>query len=205
MKPWIASSIPLAGSGITVSKVSKSFDATTVLEDFSLTLRKTGVTALMGASGSGKTTICSLLLGIQKPDGGEIVNPARHISCAFQEPRLLPWLTAEENVAFVLSGRSRTEKQQHAREMLAALGLSEALNKRPAELSGGMQQRVSLARAFLAPHDFLVLDEPFRGLDEDNKATVLRMIEEIAAICPVLLVTHDKSDAEALGAEIITL
>jgi len=197
--------LPFQGDGIVLSGVSKSFDGSPVLSDFSLTVAPRGVTALMGTSGSGKTTVCSLLLGLTRPDAGEIVNPARQVSAAFQDPRLIPWLTAEDNVAFVLHGVPKEEKRARAREMLTLLGLTDAYGKYPAELSGGMQQRVSLARAFLAPHDFLILDEPFRGLDDENRATVLGMIAELAQDSPVLLVTHDRSDVEALGAKAIRL
>ena len=192
-------------NGIVLSEVSKTFADTAVLDHFSLTVAPTGVTVLMGASGSGKTTICSLLLGLTEPDAGEIVNPYKQISCAFQDPRLLPWLSAEENVMLVLSGLPKAEKRKCAREMLTSLGLSDALKKRPSQLSGGMQQRVSLARAFVSPHDFLILDEPFRGLDEDNKAVVTEMIRTLAESCPILLITHDKSDADALSAVVVTL
>lgn len=192
-------------TGIVFTKVSKSFDGVPVLKDLSLTVKPLGVTALMGQSGSGKTTICSLLLSIEKPDAGRIDNPYKRISCAFQDPRLIPWLTAEENVSFVLTGLSQTEKRDKAREILTSLGLGNAFGKLPRELSGGMQQRVSLARAFIAPHELLILDEPFRGLDEGNKARVIGLIRKEAERCPVLLVTHDVSDIEALNAETVSL
>ena len=192
-------------TGIVFTKVSKSFDGIPVLKDLSLTVKPLGVTALMGQSGSGKTTICSLLLGIEKPDAGRIDNPYKRISCAFQDPRLIPWLTAEENVSFVLTGLSQKEKRDKAREILMSLGLGNAFGKLPRELSGGMQQRVSLARAFIAPHELLILDEPFRGLDEGNKGRVIGLIRKEAERCPVLLVTHDVSDIEALNAETVSL
>lgn len=191
--------------GIVISNLSKSFDGVPVLRDLSLTVERTGVTALMGASGCGKTTLCSLLLGLEKPDAGEIRNPYTAVSCAFQDPRLLPWLSAEENVMLVLKGLPKAEKRRIARSMLSPLGLADALKKRPSELSGGMQQRVSLARAFVAPHELLILDEPFRGLDEKNKCEVLKMIVSLSETRPVLLVTHDRSDADALGARVVTL
>lgn len=194
-----------APRAIVLSGVSKAFDGVSVLKDLSITIPSPGVTALMGRSGSGKTTLCSLLLGLQKPDAGRIDNPFCEISCAFQDPRLVPWLTATENVSLVLSGISDTEKKRLSIEMLTSLGLGDALDKLPSELSGGMQQRVSLARAFVAPHDFLILDEPFRGLDDKNKVVVIDLIREEAEKHPVLLVTHDKSDVEALGAVTVTL
>ena len=104
------------------------------------------------------------------------------------------------------SGLSTTYNSARiAAEMLTALGLGDALSKRPAELSGGMQQRVSLARALVMPHRLLLLDEPFRGLDSDNRRTVTEMIRTLSRTRPVLLVTHDPSDAEALDATVVTL
>lgn len=192
-------------NGIRLSHVKKSFCNCTVFRDLSLTIAGRGVTALMGESGCGKTTLCSLLLGLIEPDGGTIDNPYRQISCAFQDPRLLPHLTAEENVVFVLSGQPRKSKLQTARAILSDLGLAEALQKYPSELSGGMRQRVSLARAFAAPHDFLILDEPFRGLDSGNRQTVFQKIRLFAETRPILLVTHDEDEAVLLDAKIVRL
>lgn len=189
---------------VVLRSVTKAFDGVTVLDGLSLTVKGDGVTALMGASGRGKTTVTSLILGLVKQDAGEIENPHREISCAFQDPRLLPWLSAVDNVSLVLRG-SHKEKRRVAEEILTRLGLGDALGKRPDELSGGMQQRVSLARAFASPHTLLILDEPFRGLDAENKRVVLDMIREEAERVPVILVTHDATDAEALGAVLVHL
>ena len=194
-----------ANASITFSNVTKHFGDLTVLDGLSLTLKETGVTAIMGPSGCGKTTLLSLIIGTDTPSSGEILNPHTEISVAFQDPRLLPWLTALENVKLVLSDLPQKEKNRVAADMLSALGLGDALKKRPAELSGGMQQRVSLARAFVAPHTLLVLDEPFRGLDDANKQTVTEMIRAFAKKRPVILVTHDPGDAVALDAAVITL
>ena len=190
---------------VVLSGITKRFGDTTVFVDFSLTVKGRGVTALMGASGRGKTTLASIILGLEGIDGGEIVNPHTEISVAFQDPRLLPWMTAEDNVAFVLTGIPRKEKRRLAREILTRLGLGDALRKYPAELSGGMRRRVSLARAFLAPHTLLILDEPFAGLDPDNRETVLEMIRAEAEHAPVILITHAPEDAEALNATVVRL
>jgi len=189
-----------SSDGIIFSHICKTFGKEAVFSDFSMKIAPRGVTAIMGPSGSGKTTLTRMLLGLCKPDSGEIQNPYTAISSVFQDPRLIPWMTAIENVAFALSAVSHPEKLRIAKEKLTALGLSEALNKFPAELSGGMQQRVSLARAFAAPHDLLILDEPFRGLDEENKHTVLSLIRAEAETVPVILITHDPDDIDALNA-----
>lgn len=186
--------------GIRISHISKKFEDETVFSDFSLEIPPRGVTAITGASGSGKTTLTRMLLGLCKPDGGEILNPYTRISCAFQDPRLLPFMTALDNVALVLTGIPQKDRRRIARERLTEFGLADALQKYPEELSGGMQQRASLARAFAPPYDLLILDEPFRGLDEANKSIVISRILEAATTSPVILITHDPSDIEALHA-----
>lgn len=191
--------------GIVLENVVKAYDGAPVLNGVSLSIPPIGVTILMGPSGCGKTTLCSLLLGIEKPDSGVIRNPYRKISCAFQDPRLFPWMTAVENAMLPLSGMPKNKKREKAEAMLLHLGLENAQNKHPAELSGGMQQRVSLARAFLSPHDLLILDEPFRGLDEGNKAIIIDLIRRESAHSPILLVTHDLSDVDSVSGNRILL
>lgn len=190
---------------IVFSKITKRFGEHVVFDGLDLRISATGITALMGPSGCGKTTLLSLLLGLEAPDAGTVSNPHTAISCAFQDPRLVPWLNATENVALVLTGQSNQEKNGVAVKMLSRLGLADAVKKLPAELSGGMQQRVSLARAFVAPHTLLLLDEPFRGLDEENKRTVCELIRTLGEDRSVLLVTHDEGDVAALGATLIRL
>ena len=196
---------PSLSNGIVLKDVRKSYNGTTVLKELSLSIPPVGVTALLGPSGCGKTTLCHILLGLIKPDSGEIQNPYRKISVAFQDPRLFPWLTAEENAMIALSKIPKAEARDKVADLFSYFGLSDARKKHPEELSGGMQQRVSLIRAFLAPHELLILDEPFRGLDEENKALVIDLIRREAAHSPVLLVTHDHSDVDTLGSYRIVL
>ena len=191
--------------GIRISHISKKFEDEAVFSDFSLEIPSRGITAITGASGSGKTTLTRMLLGLCSPDSGEILNPYTRISCAFQDPRLLPFMTALDNVALVLTGIPKKDRHRIARERLTDFGLADALQKYPEELSGGMQQRVSLARAFAPPYDLLILDEPFRGLDEANKSVVMSHILEAASALPVILITHDPSDIQALQATRIEL
>ena len=191
--------------GIRISHISKKFEDEAVFSDFSLEIPSRGITAITGASGSGKTTLTRMLLGLCSPDSGEILNPYTRISCAFQDPRLLPFMTALDNVALVLTGIPKKDRHRIARERLTDFGLADALQKYPEELSGGMQQRVSLARAFLCVGELLILDEPFRGLDEDNKNNVIALIRRESLSRHVLLVTHDEKAAKDLGATIIRL
>lgn len=196
---------PQKCEGLTFKNVTKKFGNTVVFDNVSLHIKGTGVTVLMGESGRGKTTLLSLILGLIKPDSGSITHAYQRIACAFQEPRLLPDRTAIENVTYVLHGKNRQDKQQLAKSMLQKLGIADACDKYPAELSGGMQQRVSLARALLYGGDLLILDEPFRGLDKANKEIVLDLIRESSQKCPVLLVSHDDADAKLLEADLILL
>ena len=175
------------------------FGAQAVLRDVSFSLPPGGRLAVMGPSGCGKTTLLRAAAGLLRADGGEIVPPAGGAAMVFQEPRLLPWLTAEENVNLVLSDRSATLPQ--ARAWLEKLGLADAAGKYPAELSGGMQRRVALARALALGRELLILDEPFSALDEEQREGAQRLVAEQG--CAILLATHDEREAEALGCRIL--
>lgn len=177
------------------SHVSFAFGAQEVLSDVSFTLPEGGTLAVTGPSGCGKTTLLRLAAGLLEPGSGQIRRPAGGAAVVFQEPRLLPWLTAEENVNLVLSDRRETLPQ--AREWLAALGLGGDAEKYPRELSGGMQRRVAIARALAMRRPLLILDEPFSGLDDELKAKIVRLIA--AQGSAVLLATHDGGDLAAFG------
>ena len=156
-----------------------------------------GHIALMGPSGCGKTTLLRVLAGLQAPDAGTVrVEPGR-MACVFQEPRLLPWRTAAENVNAVLSDRAQTMPQALA--WLERLELGDACDQYPAALSGGMQQRVAIARALAYDAPVLLLDEPFRGLDAALRARVTALIADAAKDKTLVLATHDAADAAALG------
>ena len=178
---------------IALSDVTVTFAPNkTVLEHLSLDIPKEKTTAIMGASGCGKTTLLRLLAGIISPNSGNVTRETDRLSFVFQDPALLPWLTAEENVNLVLSDSKRTLPT--AREWLARVGLAEDADRYPAELSGGMKQRVALARALATDADVLLLDEPFRGLDA---ALHIQMRELICAVRngkTTVIVTHDESD-----------
>ena len=182
--------------------VSKTFGGTDVLRNVSLTLEP-GVTCLMAPSGAGKTTLLRLLLGLEKADGGQITGLAgRRISAVFQEDRLLPGLDAEGNLRFALGAAYDGGK---AAELLGALGLGDAGGKTVRDYSGGMRRRLALARALLFPCDILLLDEPFAGLDPENRARAAERVRRSGAGRIVFVVTHEASDAEALGADILRL
>ena len=151
----------------------------------------------MGPSGCGKTTLLRVLAGLQAPDAGTVrVEPGR-MACVFQEPRLLPWRTAAENVNAVLSDRAQTMPQ--ALIWLERLELADARDQYPAALSGGMQQRVAIARALAYDAPVLLLDEPFRALDAALRARVIACIAAETQGRTLVLATHDPADADALG------
>ena len=186
---------------LKLTNITHRFDGRAVLEGVSLTLNSKQRVALMGPSGIGKTTLLRIALGLLKPTEGTVENRFQKPTAVFQEPRLLPWRTAVENVNLVLEDSSVTLPK--ARQALNALGLADALDKYPRELSGGMQQRVAIARALAAEGDLLVLDEPFKALDPALKESVLALVNQTSAA--LLLVTHEETEAQALGCEILRI
>ena len=185
---------------IELKDVSAAFQGHSVLEHCSLLVPDGGHTAVMGPSGSGKTTLLRLIAGQLAPDQGSVTVSHGRISYMYQEPRLLPWLTAEENVNLVLSDKPET--MGTARQWLAAVGLADAMKKHPAELSGGMRQRVSLARALAYDGDLFLLDEPLSSLDEARAAELLDLLKQYTQGKSMIFVTHSPEQAKVLGGEI---
>ena len=182
---------------IEAHDLTVTYDGREVLQHVTLTAPDGAHIALMGPSGCGKTTLLRVLAGLRAPDGGSVrVEPGR-IACVFQEPRLLPWRTAAENVNAVLSDRAQTMPQ--ARAWLERLELGTAAEQYPAALSGGMQQRVAIARALAYDAPVLLLDEPFRALDTALRARVIACIAAETQGRTLVLATHDPADADALG------
>ena len=186
---------------LELAHITHRYDDHTVLQNVNMTLRPGQRIALMGPSGCGKTTLLRIAMGLLVPTEGTVKNTFRKTAAVFQEPRLLPWCTALENVNLVLSDGAATLGK--ARTALAALDLAEAEDKYPKELSGGMQQRVALARAMAAEGDLLILDEPFKAMDDSLRFQVIAQTAKTNAA--ILLVTHDEAEAKALHCEIIQL
>lgn len=181
---------------IKLENIALRYGDKTVLDRFSLTLPEAGITCLLGPSGCGKTTLARVLAGLQRPDSGEVsgILPGE-TAFLFQEDRLLPWCTALENVQAVLPKARRSQ----ARDWLEAVELEESLNALPASLSGGMQRRVALARALAYGGRLLILDEPFKGLDQALARRLYPLVQKAAEVRPVLVITHDPEEAQALG------
>ena len=161
------------------------------------------IICLMGPSGCGKTTLLHILAGILKPASGTVEDFPAKVSVMFQEDRLLTWLNAYENVALVMDGKLAHWKGQED----TAAGLLRRLDIDPAmdigSMSGGMKRRVSLARALAFASDALLLDEPFKGMDEDLMQRAADLIREQEKI--TIVSTHSEAEAKALGAEILRL
>lgn len=179
---------------INLNNVTVRYGSTVVLKDFNLSVAKGEHIAIMGESGSGKTTLLKLISGQQSPTDGTIQINAKRISYMFQEPRLLSWLTTAENVNLVLGDHK--ESLPEAMKWLKRVGLENAPDKYPHELSGGMRQRAALARALAFNGDLLLLDEPLASLDEASANQMLELIQQYAVDKTVVLVTHNTEHAK---------
>ena len=178
---------------IELQNISKSFVGVSVLDNINAEIPDSGISAICGASGSGKTTLMRIILGLEQPDSGNISGlEGKKTAVVFQNDRLLPWLSAFDNVAAVCS-------KERAKEMLEKVELSDALSKKPAELSGGMCRRVALARAIAFARsglgrDAAILDEPLKGLDNAMKKRIVPRFSD--AFATRVIITHDENEAE---------
>ena len=194
-------------AGVTLSGVAKSFGAVRALDGVDLQVRPRETLAIVGPSGCGKSTLLDLVCGLQEPDEGTV--DAAPAALMPQRDGLLPWLSALDNagIALRVAGRSKAEARAAAHEHFATFGLEGFERTRPAELSGGMRQRVAFLRTLLAGRPVLCLDEPFGALDALTRAQLQRWLAGALVREPrtVLLVTHDVEEAVLLADRIVLL
>ena len=188
----------------------------TVLENISFRMQSGDFTALVGSSGSGKTTILRLIAGLEQPSSGRILvdgepvrGPGPDRGMVFQKYSLYPWLNAADNVAFGMrmQGRTATEIRERTAYFLEVVGLQDAAAKLPRELSGGMQQRVAIARALATDPSVLLLDEPFGALDLQIRESMQDFLLNLwhRTGLTVLLITHDVEEALVLAQRVHVL
>jgi nitrate/nitrite transport system ATP-binding protein len=207
---------------LEIKSVSKGYGSgetsVEVLSDVNLSIREGEFVAIVGFSGSGKTTLIATIAGLIQPDSGEVLFKGKRVTepgpdrgVVFQNYSLLPWLSVESNVALAVDSVfpqwSKEQRHAHVRKYIEMVGLSHASERRPAELSGGMRQRVAVARALAMDPEILLLDEPLSALDALTRA---RLQDEIEAIWErqrktVVLVTNDVDEALLLADRIIAL
>lgn len=189
---------------LSIEGLSHSFGPQGVLDDVTFSLPVGRVGCLIGPSGCGKSTLLSMIGGLSEPAHGTIAHTFHHPVFVFQDPCLLPWRDARDNVAFGLKaqGVGRSERRCRAARLMEVVGLApDDAGKYPHELSGGMRQRVALARALAIEPDLLLLDEPFSALDlglrRQMQALVRRLIDQ--RNLTAVLVTHDLAEAVRLA------
>lgn len=189
-------------------------DTKDILQDISFTAKRGELICILGRSGCGKSTLLKLLAGFLIPSSGSIklsgqrvTRPGPDRCIVFQEDALFPWLTVRENIAFGLNERKlkRVDKQQEVDRFLALVGLTDFANYLPVEISGGMKQRVSLARVLILQPDILLMDEPFAALDaqtrEEMQNLLLMLWKKLSHT--ILFVTHDVNEAVLLADRIL--
>ncbi|NSL55064.1 ABC transporter ATP-binding protein [Uliginosibacterium aquaticum] len=199
---------------IDIQRLVKKFDDFTALGPLGFTFDQERILTVIGPSGCGKSTLLRLLSGLEAPtqgrirlDGETISGPNPLISVAFQEPRLMPWLTVAQNVELAVWDRPDAERKEAVQAALVKVSLTQFADALPKQLSGGMAQRVGLARALVGSPRLLLLDEPFSALDP---LTRVRMQDHLLEIVGddgpnVLLITHDIDEAIVLSDRIIVL
>ncbi len=203
---------------LSVEGIARRYGSRTVFRDVWFGVDRGEFVALIGHSGCGKTTILNILAGLEAPDAGTIVmdgkalaGPALDRAVIFQSHALLPWLTALGNVAFAVRSRHRkwprAKVEDHAARVLELVGLGEAAGRKPAELSGGMKQRVGIARALAIEPQLLLMDEPFSALDALTRGTlqdeVLRLVSDAGQTA--FMITHDVDEAILLADRILLM
>jgi len=203
---------------LEIQGLAKRYGAASVFENVNLAIDKGEFVCIVGHSGCGKTTILNILAGLDHAsegvvvmDGREVAGPSLDRGVVFQGHALMPWLSAMSNIAFAVKSRwpdwNRIQVQTHCQKFIDMVGLTGAEHKKPAELSGGMKQRVGIARAFAIQPKMLLLDEPFGALDALTRGTIQ---DELLSICAatrqtVFMITHDVDEAILLADKVLLM
>ena len=206
---------------IRLTDLGKTYGPKTALAPVSVTFAEHSFTCIVGKSGCGKTTLLRLLSGLEEKTAGSVEGLPRRIAPVFQEPRLMPWLTVAQNIAFAArhdpslwdgdvpdgSSAKSVEAQPKVRTLLRKLGLEHDGCLYPAQLSGGMAQRVSLGRTLFYDPDLILMDEPFSALDYFTRRNLQHMLLQLfdTEKKTILFVTHDVEEALVLGDRILVL
>ncbi len=203
---------------LSVEGIARRYPVATIFEDLWFGVDRGEFVCLVGHSGCGKTTVLNILAGLETPSAGtvimggeEIAGPSLDRAVIFQGHALMPWMTAEQNVAFALSCRNpawpRARLREAARDALARVGLEVAAEKKPAQLSGGMKQRVGIARALAIAPRMLLMDEPFSALDALTRGALQDEVARLVAEADqtAFMITHDVDEAILLADRILLM
>lgn len=183
---------------IQINNLTKKYGNKIIFDNFTKKLDFENILIIKGDSGIGKTTLMRLVAGLEKADSGEIIMDINKISFMFQEDRLIPFVSVLKNLTAVC-------KEETAKRYLKLMGLEQEKDSSPLSLSGGMSRRVSLARALCFDSELVILDEPFKGLDDSLKQEICKVIKEESKKRGFIIISHDAEDATLLDAKIIEL
>jgi len=183
---------------LKIDGLTKKFDGETVINDLTYSIEGKFFLTILGSSGCGKTTLLRILSGVLKPDGGTVRLSSEHLAFVFQDDRLIPWITARENIEIASPGCD-------VNGYLRLVGLEDHGGKYPSQMSGGMKRRLNIARAIAFEPDLILMDEPFNSLDVVMKDHLLEEIKEIwhERKLSIVMVTHDPREAARLSTEIM--
>ncbi len=209
----------LLNKKINVTNVNKKYNGQIVLEDISFEVNEGEFVSILGSSGCGKTTLLKILIGIEKPDTGEILKDGvditnnssskRGMGLVFQNYALFPNMNVYNNVAYALKCQKlpKEEIKKRVDDVLATVGLSDFANKRPSKMSGGQQQRVAIARTLALNPDIILFDEPMAALDADIRMSLRKEIKELQKKLnkTMIYVTHDQEEAFSMSDRIIVM
>ena len=187
---------------VELKNISKSYGDNKVFSDFNCSFEYGKTYCIMGKSGCGKTTLLNIILGLVKPDSGDISGVPEKVSAVFQEDRLCEDITAYANV---FAAAPKGVKRDDIERCLSELGLGESIYKPTKELSGGMKRRVAIARALIAEGDIYIFDEPFKGLDGETREMTMKVVSEYTKGKTLVFSTHDVTEANALNACLLSV